>query len=423
MTSASRTVVFALLLPAAGCSVRADSAETQPSLRVVVPTTSLPSSCPFLGARIVAETRPAESSGGAGHAPFFGGGTRLPAREVWRLELEGKPGPRRVELAVLPLASGRPPSMRAALSAAADGHAVAVSLDGGATWRAVVFDVPDHLLYVTDPWPGPAAGLWSRVPDTRTLVAGILEAAARGSADTGEGPQGGVRLGIRYACAHPDDEALARAATQSQLATSSLVLVGTQNAAESDACALDLARRHASVRADLRSVLRAPPEAGTPDQRRAIAAWVLAGSGGTDDQRALAEASDRPPGPDRPREGLFRVTYLWALAAITTRLGSAPSEVVSTLVAWATGPDRWEYVWWSMVRAQAVRALAAVQQDAAAREALERLAKGACRAPLPAWPTRFEHGADTHLLVSGHGLACWAQAAVALRPVGLRPAE
>lgn len=329
-----------------------------------------------------------------------------------------------------------------ALRLAPDAHALALSDDGGARWGYVAMDLPAASVAPASPLapdPGPPADepfaclhlraeasdrdLWSVLPTTRELSRAILQTHVEQGRVIGHPDDEGVgfepnelRGALRYACAHPEDAALGRevgaALTRDGISASIWDLPSRQKVV---ACLGRFAKADEGTREALAAVLReAAPRAL---EARSWAAEGLASVPDASVQLLLARDLERLIG-DKPRFGQCDLAARegWALAAITTARADAPPEVEAALARLAKsdvgclgGPTM------DLVRAHAIRALAAIPRDGA-RAIVDQLASG-CDAALPRWPASFEHEweAANRPDWTVTKVACWAAAARARR--------
>lgn len=269
-------------------------------------------------------------SGGHG-GMFGGGGTRSgPARYDWVVEADGAaPSAWRSVVVASKTASAAQAALgrdeaRMRLSAAPDGHALAVSLDGAATWRYIALDLgpewvlfPSRTVVAMDPW--------ARAPASSALLAEVLRdgaARASGHLTSGDESLGYLPLGFRLLCKHPGNEAIATPAAEVFIRHTNPLDVSYPNLLQPDApCLQRAARQQPALRRTLRDAV-----AVAPARRREMAAWVLAGSGGgDDDQDAIARAlTEAVPVDGVAREtGHTRLFLAWSLAASIAQRGEA----------------------------------------------------------------------------------------------------
>lgn len=303
------------------------------------------------------------------------------------------------------------PAFRAAAQAsfrlefAPDGHALAVSSDGGTEWRLVGLDTAGAPLYCEHRLLRGlgATGGWVSAPSSRDVAEDVLAArGVRGKPEDHGGPRFDEELLAAgdYAWQHRDEAEL-RLALARAFARHALVWErepwGTLRRR-----VREIARGDPAVRAALLALAcGAEPEAG------AGAAYVLAG---TDDGAALEELAlavrerMRGRGP-APKE------QAWAAASLAAarRKASRPALQALLDVAQSVEPSADD---WKPVRVSAVRALASLE-DPAASAALQRLAVGECDQALDPWPEEFLEPDETDDTSLWHGLACWARAALA----------
>jgi hypothetical protein len=303
------------------------------------------------------------------------------------------------------------------VSIAGDGHALAVSRDGGTWYRYVALDAGEKPLYCHHLTFGPDASgdLWRTAPRTRDLVLGILQTrsdrrpsphlVSLAPSDPFRDEFDGARA---FACASNDAEL--RAAV-----VSAAVLPGEQIATSAVidplvACVAEIAREDAGVRKTLVAEVAARKPAFQGQMERA--ALALGATSDKDAQEALADALRALP--SEPDSCYLRAAVAWSLASITANRGQASKAVVAALAETAQGadtcPDALGGKW---ARVYAVRGLAAV--GAAGAQSLRALARPECATPLPSWPKGFEHWREDTL--GNEDVACWARAALAPRVV------
>jgi hypothetical protein len=314
------------------------------------------------------------------------------------------------------------------LRLAPDAHAIALSDDAGAHWSYVALDAGDepfacfHTRVASD-----GREPFAVLPTTRELARSILASGSatdgRGLAHPGEAPDAAdgwngqeLRGALRYACAHPDDATLGREVAAALVReTTSASIWDLPTRTKVVACLGAFAKTEPAVRATLLTTLRtAAPRAL---EQRSFAAEGLASLAEEDVQRALVADLERILG-DHPRFGEcdLAAREAWSLASVTTLRRAAPVEVEGALIRFARsdasclgGPTM------EVVRAQAVRALAALASEGA-RVALDALAGGCGGAPAK-WPEAFENEWEVASKSdwSVAPVACWAAAAKARR--------
>lgn len=420
--NAGAGVVLLLCAADAACGPRAPEEPPPLGPDGVTAVADFPAGAPCTRARIVREYIHASSAAaGGGHGMWGGGSSYSPPRRTQTLELAcGDERPRTIRLEEHRLDGPDPAPPGASLSIAPDSHALVASVDGGATWKYVALDMPGNpAQYLGHAAFDAAAGGWSRLPDTSAHVVARLRLLA-------EDPEGGIaeeRRGLMldplltYVCQRPDDEVLATVVTAAFTESVSPILVAAPGHRPGDPCLWRVVERHPAARRQLHPLLGDLTH--RDHDRRAMAAWVLAGSADEEDQRAIARALAIPATApaDPAREGYVRVFLSWALAASTARRGAAPDEVVERLAALATEPDPWPYAAWDAVHVNAVRGLAAVPTHPVAARALAALATGCTPnaapglAPPLSLPASFVRPDEAHLDVSTYPLPCWAEAA------------
>jgi hypothetical protein len=301
------------------------------------------------------------------------------------------------------------------VSLAHDGHALAVSRDGGTTYRYVALDAGEKPLYCHHLTFGPDAtgDVWPAAPNTRDLVLGIL----RTRSDQGPSPHlvalapsdpfldefDGARA---FACTSHDEEL--RTAV-----VSAAVLPGEQVRLSEVidplvACVAEMARDDARVRLTLAAEV-ASRDAARREQRER-AALALAWTSDAHAQETLADALRSTPFD--VDNCYFRGAVAWSLASVTANRGQASKAVLAALAETARGadtcPDALGGKW---ARVYAVRGLAAA--GAGGVPHLRAVAQPACATPLASWPPGFEQWREDTL--GNTDAECWARAALAQR--------
>jgi hypothetical protein len=317
------------------------------------------------------------------------------------------------------------------LRLAPDAHAIALSDDQGAHWSYVALDAGDEpFACLHTRVAGEGRDPFTVLPTTRELTRSILASgspsegrgsahpseasAAPNAADAWSDPE--LRGALRYACARPDDLPLGRELAGALVRESTSASIwDLPTRTKVVACLGAFASADPAVRATLLTTLRAASPRAL--EQRSFAAEGLASLGEDDVQRALVADLERILRAN-PRFGEcdLAAREAWSLASVTTRRAAAPIEVEAALIRFARsdatclgGPTM------EIVRAQAVRALAALGSDAA-RAALDALAAGCGGAPAK-WPAAFENEWEVASKSdwSVAPAACWAAAAKARR--------
>jgi hypothetical protein len=303
------------------------------------------------------------------------------------------------------------------VSIAADGHALAVSRDGGTRYRYVALDAGEKPLYCHHLTfgPDPSGDVWSAAPTTRDLVLGILQTRS-GQASSPHfvslapsDPFHDEFTGaMAHACANDDAElrtavVSAAVAPGEQIATSAVVdpLV---------ACVAGIAKGDDGARATLVAEVAAKDPARPGQLERAAL-----GLGATSDQAAQETLADALRAiPSDTANCYLRAAVAWSLASITANRGGAPKAVVAALAETARAddacPDALGGKW---ARVYAVRGLAAA--GAEGTQPLRALAEPTCETPLASWPNGFDHWREDTL--GNTEVPCWARAALAQRIV------
>lgn len=362
--------------------------------------------------------------GGGGHGGVFGSaGRSVAARYEWVVEADGAAAGSRVIESRLsqdagPLLAGD--AARVRLAAAPDGHALAFSLDAGASWRALALDLGRRWVEFADV-PRPSGPSWAGAPSSRDLLVDALRAGTARAPSVYRDVVVSEHLesALDRVCETPDDEALALAAAAAFTVQVNPMSVSYPNLAlPGAACLQRAARRLPALRRALRDAVR--EGAG---RRREMAAWVLSDGATAEDQDALARALVEPAaaGADVPAEGHTRLFVTWALAASIAGRGAVTAAAVEALASVATGPAPVPYASWNLVQVHAARGLAAAASDEGARRALGAIARGACAHPMGAVSLTFRVVFEQSLEANGHELPCWARAALGAGDAGGAP--
>ncbi len=308
-----------------------------------------------------------------------------------------------------------------AATIAADGHAAAISLDDGATWRNVALDGRAPFLCRHHTARSPAE-LWSKVPSTRALVIELLrDPAAHADATKTHWKaattnfQAELAAAIAYATIANDEPLWIEVARGFGTPTPLLDLTGDERTALASTLR-PIARERPSVRALLVAAM-----ASTDANVRRRVAEVLAFSGAEDAQDALADALIADDVPDDGKATLgapakrtacwTRATEAWALAS-TTHERHAGSPRVRESLRQATRPrfvcppgddgvgERIAFI-------SVVRGLASLRDE----ETLRALASGA-NGTVACWPKTFER-LDECANDASFGVDVWANTALA----------
>lgn len=355
----------------------------------------------------------------------YGAHASMSEHVVLSLALEGKEKPLELDDAYRGDEPGDTPADEYAqllepafeLRFAPDGHALAVSIDGGKLFRLVVFDLGEPMFCRHERLA--AARLWGDVPSSRRLALDILASADPPVGaqtlhlEPGEYPRARERFGRElavargFACAHPDDAELRDAVV------AALVRPGSQIFATSEymplvECVSALARDHVELRAPLVAALTSAPL-----EQRTRAALALGRSASAEVERALAAAA--PPMPDEcgptgaaksePRcsdTRFTRVAIAWSLAAVSTELATISPAALAFAHSLSREDD-------DRSKVLAIRLLA-LSGDPAARARITELAAGPCETPQP-W--RDSSGDLFEDPTKVGAPACWAKAALA----------
>ncbi|MBL8935434.1 MAG: hypothetical protein JNM69_12840 [Archangium sp.] len=227
----------------------------------------------------------------------------------------------------------------ATLSVEFHGHVVSVTADDGKRWRHVVLD--SGAPFVCGASTKPAA------PPTRDLVLADLRAAGFGTPRTCD-----IEGATRVLCAHANDDELWSVAIAQMLKHS---LVDSERE-PLDAC---LDPRRPALRDQLLAALR-----DRDAERVGLAAESLAKSNDVIVQNALAEVLTR--GAPTERAGCWSTAKVtWALAAVTTTLGTAESSTRKALLDVARAPAACpDELTGKAARVYAVAALGVVKDEA-----------------------------------------------------------
>jgi len=309
------------------------------------------------------------------------------------------------------------------VSMAADGHALAVSRDGGIRYRYVALDAGDTPLYCHHLTFGAdvSGDVWRSAPVTRDLVLGILRARSDESPSphlvslAPSDPFLEEFLGaMAFACAGHDAEL--RAAVVSAAINPGEQVRLTKVVDPLVACVTAIVKEDAAAKAALVAEVAAKNPAHRDQMERA--ALGLGATSDKDAQEALADALRAFPWD--ADNCSVQAAVAWSLARITANRGMASKPVVAALVETARGGDTCpDHVWGKWARVYAVRGLAAV--GAAGTQTLRALAQPECETPVPSWPKGFEHWQEDTL--GNEDTACWARAALAERAVPTRVAR
>ena len=297
---------------------------------------------------------------------------------------------------------------------APDGHALAISIDGGATFRPVLFDL-DAPMFCRHESFG-AAALWDGVPRSRTIALDILASATppigdgRLHLEVGESPRarerfsGELKVARAYACARPDDAELREAVVAAMLRPGAQIST-TADFAPFAECVAQLARDHADLRPRLLAVV-----VDEQNEKRADAALALAQSNDENVQRALGAAlAALPPNcpypspPERTVEcsdlRYRRNAFAWSLGVVSQARGTLPADALAVALTLSHDSE-------SLAQIFGIRMLA-LTDDAAARARIAELAKEPCSEPI-AWTTTWPSFFD--LLGNSDSPSCWAAA-------------
>lgn len=297
---------------------------------------------------------------------------------------------------------------------APDGHALAVSIDGGATFRPVLFDLDAPMFCRHESFGADA--LWDGVPSSRSIALDILASADppigehRLHLEVGEYPRARERFSTElkvaraYACARPDDAELREAIVAALLRPGAQISV-TSDYAPLVECAAALARDHAELRPRLLEVL-----AGGDHELRSGAALALAQSDDEAVQHALATAvASLPPACPMPTptdqqvecadRRFLRNAFAWSLGVVSQQRRALPADALAAALALSKDPE-------TLTQIFAIRMLA-LSDDAGARARIADLAKEPCSEPI-AWTTDWAPFFD--LLGNSDSPSCWAAA-------------
>ncbi len=303
---------------------------------------------------------------------------------------------------------------------AADGHAAAVSLDDGATWRNVALDGRAPFLCRHHTASSPAA-LWSTVPSTRALTVELFRdpgahADATKTRWNGASTNFEYELGsaLAYAALVNDESLWIEFARGFGTPAPVLDLVGDERT-----LLLFKVRPVARDRAPVRAVLVAAMASTDANVRRRVAD-VLALTGAEEAQEALAAALIADDVADdghtlhdtiRKRATCWaRATEAWALAAITHERHAGSPRVLEALrlatkprFACPVGDDG---IGQRILVISVVRGLATLRDE----ETLRGLAAGATTT-VAHWPKDFDHVEES--ADSSGGIDVWAHTALA----------
>jgi hypothetical protein len=311
--------------------------------------------------------------------------------------------------------------------AALDGHALALSTDGGATLRYAGLDAGAEPLWCPHRTWRPAPGdPFAGAPTTRALALEIFAATDPAVPSIHRGPDGPsvarfereLRPAGAFACLHPTDAEIVRAFATALVSERSYLTSADERPLLD--CLGAIARTDPAVRAVF---LAALARAGAAHElARTRAADVLGAGDGPDAQQALAGALTREDFD--PGEGCRTLSaFTAALARLTMTRKAAGDEARRALVTIAAGrlpakpgcaPEAPAH---ADARANAIRGLAAIARvDAEALAALRDLGRAPCEpspwspAPLPAWTAELQGARDA--AGNRYASACWARAAL-----------
>jgi len=305
------------------------------------------------------------------------------------------------------------------IQAAPDGHALAVSNDGGRSYRYAGLDAGSMPLYcLHHAWAPGDAGVWAGAPSTRALALEIFAATDPRSPSIHRGADSPavsrfereLRAAGAYACLHQADGEIAPA-----FATA-FVNPGSHLTSDDERPLLDCLRSMARSSAAVRDTFLRALDGRGHDLARIRAADVLSGSADAGVQEALSRAllaRDFDPG-----DGCHVLTALAAgLSRITLARGAAGEGARAALAAVLDGSRGCHDRVQRDAQANAIRGLAAIApRDPIARAAIEAAARLHCEpppgstGPLPVWTIELTGAGDA----AGRSWspACWAAAAL-----------
>ena len=302
-----------------------------------------------------------------------------------------------------------------ALRFAPEGKALAVSLDGGKSYRFVSFETDPPLYCRHERFS--LDGGWAAMPDMRRVVLDILATTdppgpSHSHLAAGETPRVRWRYekelegAVQYACAHLDDADLRKGVVDCILGEGSQLDITTLIATVTE-CGGKVAQRDTALRATLLAAL----EKGSVDSRMR-AAQTLSSVDDAAVQSALsrvlstvkpcvlAGAADTPEAKRCRDDAFERDAFLWSLARVTLGLGSVPPDQVQALVDLTRDPQ-------PRVAIHAARMLSVAAQPAA-RARLAELAAKECFRPIR-WSEDFRSWTDSG---GPDDMPCWARAAL-----------
>lgn len=298
------------------------------------------------------------------------------------------------------------------LQVAPDGHALALSSDGGSHWNYVALDAGSAPLYcrhLSFSVP-PQGDLWNAAPTTRHLALEILKTQVdldQQAHDDTKGHaihEGSFTLelagAVRFACGHPEDETLRQELTEALIRPGDQIDFGgprrdevTQEMAD---CIARYARDDQTLRERLIHRLK-QPELSLHHQR-GRAALALSGVPLKEVQEALSRVNFADTCPDSQ--------VIWSLARLTSLLHTATPEVLQVLIK-ASEPRS------CVSEISAVRGLAALKIPAA-QQTLRRISSEPCSEEMPQ-PSQISNFKIWNEVESAYpsltlNSACWARA-------------
>lgn len=294
------------------------------------------------------------------------------------------------------------------LKFAADGHALAISEDRGATWRCLALDVPGEPLWCPHVVLRAESGgdPFAAQPDTRALVLAMCAApGAPAHAEPAEAREWAAAAA--FAAARPDDVELHKAVARAAILPGRGFLA-TVMPDPPLAGLRAIARAEAPVGDVLRAALAASD--GTWTRESLNAASLLEDCDDEETQSAVAGALARSVGKLRGMEGadLCQLTLARVVARITEKRRAAPPAVEEALVCLLEGAGDLQgelYVLRGLVALDSERARAAVAALAAKAGDGER----------PPWPASFDEyvlNVTVRNMPLRYEPALWAKAAL-----------
>ncbi|HEV8320167.1 MAG TPA: hypothetical protein VG389_01030 [Myxococcota bacterium] len=417
--------LLASLCGIVGCGDRIDELRrTRPAVRDASPTVVAPPGGRYRSARVRVDYRAGGSTLTSGwsdvvtHTLILGAAAGETSFVLDEFPLGGGPGDSATDELIAMV------DAQFTLRFAPDGHALALSTDGGHVFRYAALDAGEHLLYCRRyTFAGEGDDLWASAPTTRAIALEILGTVAPPAVSAHPSADHALTRWEREAeaaagvvCAHRDDAALALALAHAVVERAHPFWLASTGPASPQpaalACLGDAARLYPAVSRILVDVLLAADREEL--EGREHAAEALGRAADADTQDVLARVATGPM--PAPASGVptcwLRGKLAWALASVTTRRHAASDAAFTALTALASAPGPCpDEPAGKMARIAAVRGLAALA-DPRARAALTALAPESCPGELPPWPAEFAYFNEPE----GGGdfpIACWARAALA----------